>query len=76
MIQDHKLLENFHALSPDKQAEVIDFIEFLQSKQKVQNPEKRPWKDIAGIAPEMVLGDAQEWVNQHRKDSDKHRSNR
>ncbi|PIW47810.1 hypothetical protein COW20_11595 [bacterium (Candidatus Blackallbacteria) CG13_big_fil_rev_8_21_14_2_50_49_14] len=32
MIQDKQLLDEFHALPPDKQAEVIDFIGYLRSK--------------------------------------------
>ena len=34
MIHDKKLLEKFHALPEDKQSEVIDFIDFLDSKMK------------------------------------------
>lgn len=34
MIQDKQLLEKFHNLPSDKQSEVIDFIEFLESKTK------------------------------------------
>lgn len=33
MIQDKQLLDEFHALPPDKQAKVIDFIESLKQKQ-------------------------------------------
>ena len=32
MIQDKQLLDEFHALPPDKQAEVIDFLGYLRSK--------------------------------------------
>lgn len=31
---DKKLLDDFHALPPDQQTEVIDFIERLKSKQQ------------------------------------------
>jgi transcriptional regulator with AAA-type ATPase domain len=33
MIQDKQLLDEFHALPPEKQAKVIDFIESLKLKQ-------------------------------------------
>lgn len=32
MIQDNQLLDEFHSLPLDKQAEVIDFIGYLKSK--------------------------------------------
>ncbi len=37
MIQDNQLLQKFYALSADKQSEVLDFIEFLESKSLKQN---------------------------------------
>ncbi|MEZ0368259.1 MAG: DUF2281 domain-containing protein [Candidatus Sericytochromatia bacterium] len=34
MFQDQQLLQAFHALPPEKQAEVVDFVEFLTHKQQ------------------------------------------
>lgn len=34
MFQEHKLLQAIQALPPEKQAEVVDFVEFLIEKQK------------------------------------------
>lgn len=42
MIQDKQLLDEFHALSPEKQEEVIDFIGYLKSKSK--NHQKKDTK--------------------------------
>ena len=39
MIQDKQLLDEFHSLPPEKQAEVIDFIGYLKSKIQSQ-PQK------------------------------------
>lgn len=41
MIQDQQLLEAFHALPPEKQNEVLDFIGYLKSKTKPQKPAER-----------------------------------
>lgn len=40
MIQDRELLAEFHALPPDKQVEVIDFIGYLKSKVQQSAPQK------------------------------------
>ena len=40
MIQDKQLLDDFHALPADKQAEVIDFIGYLKSKVQKNDAEK------------------------------------
>lgn len=73
MIQDNQLLENFRLLPPDKQAEVVDFIEFLNAKQKSLLPtKKRQWKDIAGIAPGLTNeADVQEWISRQRDESER-----
>jgi hypothetical protein len=73
MIQDNQLLENFRSLSPDKQAEVVDFIEFLNAKQRSILPSKKPkWKDIAGIAPGLTNEeDVQDWISQQRDESER-----
>lgn len=41
MIQDKQLLAEFHALPPEKQAEVIDFIGYLRHKQSSSPPTPR-----------------------------------
>jgi len=72
MIQDNQLLESFHALPPDKQAEVVDFIAFLNAKQEsVQQSPKPQWKEIAGIASGLTEEDAQDWVSKQRHASDR-----
>lgn len=42
MIPDKQLLQKFYALSTDKQSEVIDFIEFLESKSAKQQESIAP----------------------------------
>lgn len=69
MIQDNHLLNDFHALSPDKQAEVIDFIQRLKQR---QNTPGRKWHEIAGaaVAP-LVDEDAQNWVSRQRQEANR-----
>lgn len=69
MINDKKLLDSFKELSPEKQEEVIDFIEFLKIKQG-KSKKKRQWKEIAGIVQGNESIDAQSWVTQLRQESD------
>ena len=45
MIQDKQLLQKFYALSTDKQSEVINFIEFLESKSSKQKESNESFSD-------------------------------
>ena len=69
MTQDQQLLSDFHALSPAKQAEVVDFIQRLKQK---RNSSARKWQEIAGVG---VFGgseeDAQDWVSRQRQEADR-----
>lgn len=69
MIQDNHLLNDFYALSPDKQAEVIDFIQRLKQR---QNAPSRKWQEIAGCVVSPLVGeDAQAWVSRQRQEADR-----
>lgn len=69
MMQDNHLLNDFHALSPDKQAEVIDFIQRLKQR---QNTPGRKWHEIAGAAVASLANeDAQSWVSRQRQEADR-----
>lgn len=49
MIQDNQLLEEFHSLPPEKQAEVIDFIGYLKSKtEKVRVKQRKAYGSLKG----------------------------
>jgi hypothetical protein len=49
MIQDNQLLEEFHSLPPEKQAEVIDFIGYLKSKtEKVSVKQRKAYGSLKG----------------------------
>lgn len=49
MNQDEKLLDDFHALPPEKQEEVIDFVAALKKKQNM-NEKLRPFGVLDGQA--------------------------
>jgi hypothetical protein len=69
MFQDNNLINDFHSLSPDKQAEVIDFIQRLKQRQNAPN---RKWKEIAGSVVSPLMGeDAQNWVSRQRHEADR-----
>ena len=71
MIQDNNLIDDFHALSPEKQAEVIDFIQRLKQK---QNASSRKWSEIRGSAAAPLTGeDAQMWVSRQRLASERNK---
>lgn len=60
MIQDKKLLQKFHALPTDKQSEVIDFIEFLESRNSARpldesknDKKKRSFGSMKGVVKYM-----------------------
>lgn len=51
MLHNKQWLQDFETLPPEKQAEVIDFIQFLKSKQVQQaqpQQEKRPFGVLQG----------------------------
>lgn len=51
-------------------SEVLDLIAYLaqQAKQMDSPQETYYWRDLAGIAPDLLKGqDAQEWVNEGRR---------
>jgi hypothetical protein len=50
MFQNKQWLQDFETLPPEKQAEVVDFIQFLKSKQVQAQPqkEKRPFGVLKG----------------------------
>lgn len=69
MIQDDDPLNDFYTLSPDKQAEVIDFIVRLKKK---QSDSQKQWKELAGLLEFPVMPmDAQSWVSHHRQEADR-----
>lgn len=60
MIHDKQLLQKFYALSTDEQSEVIDFIEFLESKRAKQkagyassSQKKRTFGCMRGLVTHM-----------------------
>jgi hypothetical protein len=69
VIQDNHLLNDFYTLSPDKQAEAIDFIQRLKQS---ENAPSRKWQEIAGCFASPLVGeDAQGWISRQRQDADR-----
>jgi hypothetical protein len=57
-------------------SELLELIAYLaqQARQTDVNQEPYYWRDIAGIAPDLMKGqDAQEWVNKVRQEWDRDR---
>lgn len=72
MIQDNQLIKNFRSLSPEKQAEVVDFIDFLNARQQqAQKNEPHKWVEIAGIAKGLTHGDIQDSISSQRQESER-----
>lgn len=64
-------------LPPEKQQQVLDFVEFVRSRREAATSPACPprkWRDIGGLAPDLLAGeDAQEWVSRTRAESDRQR---
>jgi len=48
MIQDKKLLSEFHSLAEDEQNQVIDFITFLKTRKQRKIKSQRPFGVLEG----------------------------
>lgn len=48
MIQDNKLLSDFHSLAEDEQNQVIDFIAFLKTRKQRKTAGQRPFGVLEG----------------------------
>lgn len=55
MFQDQELLNDLHSLPPVKQAEVVDFIQFLKHKQLTQEPLELDEQKKLELAAELLL---------------------
>lgn len=55
MFQDQELLNELHSLPPAKQAEVVNFIQFLKQKQQAQAPIEAEKQVKLQMAAELLL---------------------
>ncbi len=54
---EQAVVEKLRVLSPDKQQEVLDFIEFLEDKTKQQKPNSQRWAGMTALeAAQSVMG--------------------
>lgn len=58
------VVEKLRALSPDKQQEAIDFIEFLEHKTVA----KRPRRSVEGLWADLQVGVTEEDIAQARRE--------
>ncbi len=67
-----QVLQEIEQLTPEEQLEVISHAaEQLKRRTALQTQSKRSWRELRGIAPNLLGGqDAQEWVNQLRREWD------
>lgn len=67
-----QVLQEIEQLSLEEQFEVLNHTtEQLKRRTVTQNKPKRSWRELRGIAPNLLEGqDAQEWVNQLRSEWD------
>ncbi|GAB4292715.1 MAG: hypothetical protein Fur0025_28550 [Oscillatoriaceae cyanobacterium] len=65
-----QVLREIEQLSPEEQLQVISHAtEQLKRRTLNQHNPKRSWQELRGIAPNLLNGqDAQEWVNELRKE--------
>lgn len=65
-----KVLQEIEQLTTEEQFEVISHVtEQLKRRTATRNQSKRSWRELRGIAPNILDGqDAQEWVNQLRSE--------
>jgi hypothetical protein len=74
MSLDESFLEKLHQLPPDKQREVLDFVEFLQKKTAAQVVPRRSveglWADLGSHITEEDIAEARAemWRNFPRED--------
>lgn len=73
MSLDESFLEKLRALSPDRQREVIDFVEFLHKKTSSREPRKSLaglWADLNVDITNEEIADARRecWSNFPRED--------
>lgn len=62
-------LDDFYALPPAQQAEVIDFIQRLKHKHAER---RRSWQEIAGLSTSSIMPeDAQTWISAQRQQADR-----
>jgi hypothetical protein len=63
-----QVLQDIDQLTLEEQFEVLNHTtEQLKHRTVSQNKPKRSWRELRGIAPDLLAGqDAQEWVNQLR----------
>ena len=57
MFQDKQWLQDFEALPPEKQAEVVDFIHFLQSRQTRQIQAQKRQRPFGILRGEVWMSD-------------------
>ena len=55
MFQDQEILNALHSLPPTKQAEVVNFIQFLKQKQQTQTPVEADEQAKLQLAAELLL---------------------
>lgn len=67
-----KILQDIDQLTLEEQFEVLNHTtEQLKRRTVTQHQTKRSWRELRGIAPNLLEGrDAQEWVNQLRGEWD------
>lgn len=70
-----QVLREIEQLSPEEQSQVISqTTELLKRQTATHRKPQRKWLDIAGTAPDPMMGeDAQEWVTRTRGESQQHR---
>lgn len=67
-----QVLQEIEQLTIEEQLEVISHAtEQVKRRRLTQHNPKRSWQELRGIAPNLLNGqDAQEWVNQLRREQD------
>ena len=61
---EQSVLEKMQALPPDKQQEVLDFVEFLQHKSST----KRPRRSLKGLWADLGVDITEEDIDEVRKE--------
>jgi hypothetical protein len=61
---EESVLEKLRALPPEKQQEVLDFVEFLEQK----NVPRRPWRRLKGLWADLGVDITEEDIAEARRE--------
>jgi len=68
-----QVIQQVDALSPEEQRSLLAHLTERQRVAGGSPPAALRWQDLRGCAPDLVGGDAQDWVTRSRRDDQRRR---